>query len=208
MTMPRRCKKGQGLSCAAAASEHLRGLSLAGMIGSGSMDAPLRRRTSLTARRLIDLSHPPRRPAHMARRHPLHVPIALNSHSRPSGQDCLLHRFDPRRPGQCCDRRRRSCLVRLASPVVPYLPTVTLARNDHPACCPRRAIDQHRLPLIDPRQARTLLASGAACAAGLRILEGLVLNDGEPGDYELIALPICLGGCDAVPVRAVLRSLV
>ena len=62
-------------------------------------------------------------------------------------------------------------------------------------------------PSIDPQHAKTLPAHGAARAAGLRLLEGLVLDDVEAGDYELIALPIRLGGLDAAPVRAVLRPL-
>ena len=62
-------------------------------------------------------------------------------------------------------------------------------------------------PSIDPQEAKVLLAHQAARAAGLRILEGLVLDGVEAGDYELIALPIRLGGLDAAPVRAVLRPL-
>jgi arylformamidase len=41
----------------------------------------------------------------------------------------------------------------------------------------------------------------------MAILEGIVLDDVDPGDYELIALPLKLSGLDASPVRAVLRSL-
>ena len=40
----------------------------------------------------------------------------------------------------------------------------------------------------------------------MRVLEGLVLDDPAPGDYELIALPLRLAGLDASPVRAVLRA--
>ncbi len=39
----------------------------------------------------------------------------------------------------------------------------------------------------------------------MRIVENLVLADVEPGDYELIALPLKLEGLDAAPLRAVLR---
>lgn len=62
-------------------------------------------------------------------------------------------------------------------------------------------------PSIDPQNSKTLDAHLAVKAAGLRILEGLVLDDITPGDYELIALPLKLAGLDASPVRAVLRSL-
>jgi arylformamidase len=40
----------------------------------------------------------------------------------------------------------------------------------------------------------------------MAILEGLVLRDVLPGEYELIALPLKLEGFDASPVRAVLRE--
>ncbi len=38
------------------------------------------------------------------------------------------------------------------------------------------------------------------------ILEGLNLLDVEPGDYELVALPIKLSHADGAPVRAILRN--
>jgi arylformamidase len=47
----------------------------------------------------------------------------------------------------------------------------------------------------------------AVLAAGMRVLEGLVLDDVPAGDFELIALPLKLAGLDASPVRAVLRAL-
>jgi len=39
------------------------------------------------------------------------------------------------------------------------------------------------------------------------VLENLVLDDVDAGDYELIALPLKLTQACASPVRAVLRSL-
>lgn len=62
-------------------------------------------------------------------------------------------------------------------------------------------------PSLDPQDSRTLEAHWAADRAGMRILEGLVLDEPPPDDYELIALPLKLVGVDASPVRAVLRSL-
>jgi arylformamidase len=62
-------------------------------------------------------------------------------------------------------------------------------------------------PSIDPQDSERLDAHLAVNAAGLRILEGLVLDDIKPGDYELIALPLKLAGLDASPIRAVLREL-
>ena len=41
----------------------------------------------------------------------------------------------------------------------------------------------------------------------MRILEGLVLDDVAEGLYELIALPLKVGGGDAGLCRAVLREL-
>jgi arylformamidase len=41
----------------------------------------------------------------------------------------------------------------------------------------------------------------------MAIIEGLVLNEVPDGVYELIAVPLKLMGCDASPVRAVLREL-
>jgi arylformamidase len=40
---------------------------------------------------------------------------------------------------------------------------------------------------------------------GMTILEGLQLAHVDPGQYELIALPLRIEGGDASPVRAVLR---
>ena len=62
-------------------------------------------------------------------------------------------------------------------------------------------------PSIDPETSKTMDAHRAVARRGLRILEGLVLDDVQPGDYELIALPLKLAGVDASPVRAVLREL-
>lgn len=62
-------------------------------------------------------------------------------------------------------------------------------------------------PSVDPETSKDLPAHNAIRARGLSILEGVVLDDVPPGDYELIALPLPLVGLDAAPVRAVLREL-
>ena len=62
-------------------------------------------------------------------------------------------------------------------------------------------------PSLDPQTSKDMLAHQAVRRSGLSILEGLVLDDVPPGDYELIALPLPLEGLDASPVRAVLREL-
>ncbi len=62
-------------------------------------------------------------------------------------------------------------------------------------------------PSLDPEQSKTLDAHQRVRAHGMAILEGIVLDDVPAGDYELIALPLKIAGCDASPVRAVLREL-
>ena len=62
-------------------------------------------------------------------------------------------------------------------------------------------------PSLDPQTSKTMDAHLAVKAAGMAILEGLVLDDVAAGDYELIALPLKLAGLDAAPVRAILRAL-
>jgi len=62
-------------------------------------------------------------------------------------------------------------------------------------------------PSLDPQDSKTMDAHLAVRRADMRVLEGLVLDEPPPGDYELIALPLRLAGLDASPVRAVLRAL-
>lgn len=60
---------------------------------------------------------------------------------------------------------------------------------------------------VDPFTSTDLPAHSACRETGLFILENLNLSGVEPGDYELIALPLKLVGGDGSPVRAVLRDL-
>ena len=62
-------------------------------------------------------------------------------------------------------------------------------------------------PSVDPETSKALPSHMAARRADMRILENLVLAHVEPGDYELIALPLAFANLDASPVRAVLRKL-
>jgi arylformamidase len=62
-------------------------------------------------------------------------------------------------------------------------------------------------PSLDPQTSKTMDAHLAVLAHDLRILEGLVLDEVPPGDYELIALPLKLDRLDSSPVRAVLREI-
>jgi arylformamidase len=43
--------------------------------------------------------------------------------------------------------------------------------------------------------------------AGIWVIEGLMLEHVEPGEYELVCLPLKIIGGDGAPARAVLRKL-
>ncbi|CAN5893643.1 arylformamidase [soil metagenome] len=62
-------------------------------------------------------------------------------------------------------------------------------------------------PSLDPQESKTLDSHLRVKRHQMAILEGIVLDDIDAGDYELIALPLKLAGLDASPVRAILRSL-
>ena len=61
-------------------------------------------------------------------------------------------------------------------------------------------------PSIDPHDSKDLESHNAVYKANMAVLEGLVLNQVQPGRYDLIALPLPIEGGDASPVRAVLLS--
>ncbi len=60
---------------------------------------------------------------------------------------------------------------------------------------------------VDPADSKTLDSHLQLLAHDMRVLENLVLDDVDEGDYELIALPLKLIQACASPVRAILRSL-
>ena len=60
------------------------------------------------------------------------------------------------------------------------------------------SVEQFRSP--HHRTHKTLLSNGVV------IVEGLVLTEPPPGDYELYCLPMLLAGIDGAPARAVLRA--
>ena len=62
-------------------------------------------------------------------------------------------------------------------------------------------------PSVDPFESKELEAHQAFARNDMAIIEGVVLDEVEEGEYELIALPLRLMGADASPVRAVLRTL-
>ncbi len=62
-------------------------------------------------------------------------------------------------------------------------------------------------PSVDQLDSKDLQAHHHLHRHGIYILEGIVLDDVEPGDYELIALPLRIEGADGSPVRAVLKTI-
>lgn len=73
--------------------------------------------------------------------------------------------------------------------------------------CPELCLIGTDTPSLDPGESKDLASHKALFDLDLRVLENLVLDGIDEGDYELIALPLKLTQCDASPVRAVLRSL-
>ncbi|MCK9909567.1 cyclase family protein, partial [Microbacteriaceae bacterium K1510] len=63
------------------------------------------------------------------------------------------------------------------------------------------------VPSVDPLDSKELPAHHGLHAHDIHILEGIVLDHIDPGDYELVALPLALAEADGSPVRAVLRTL-
>jgi arylformamidase len=47
----------------------------------------------------------------------------------------------------------------------------------------------------------------ALLSAGIWVIEGLNLSGGEPGEYDLVCLPLKLVGAEGAPARAILRSV-
>ena len=62
-------------------------------------------------------------------------------------------------------------------------------------------------PSMDHATDKELGGHHTLYAGGVAILENLDLTDVPEGDYELIALPLRIVGCDSSPVRAILREL-
>lgn len=63
------------------------------------------------------------------------------------------------------------------------------------------------VPSVDPLESTELSTHHSLHQNGVHILEGVVLDNVVPGDYELIALPLKIVGGDGSPVRAILRAL-
>lgn len=63
------------------------------------------------------------------------------------------------------------------------------------------------LPSVDPLDSKELSAHHELAVHGIHILEGLVLDGIDPGNYELAALPLPLVHADGSPVRAALKKI-
>jgi arylformamidase len=62
-------------------------------------------------------------------------------------------------------------------------------------------------PSMDFATSKDLPTHHVLYRGGVAILENLDLSAVEPGDYELVALPLKIVGSDSSPVRAILREL-
>lgn len=60
-------------------------------------------------------------------------------------------------------------------------------------------------PSVDPFESEFLPVHRILAEGEVAIVENLLLDEVEVGEYEMIALPLRLAGADASPVRAVLR---
>jgi len=63
------------------------------------------------------------------------------------------------------------------------------------------------VPSVDPLDSKEMAAHHSLYKHGIMILENVVLDHIEPGDYELIALPLLIKGADGSLVRAVVKPL-
>ena len=63
------------------------------------------------------------------------------------------------------------------------------------------------VPSVDPLDDKELAAHHELFKRGIHILENVVLENVQDGDYELIDLPLSLTDADGSPVRAVLKPL-
>ncbi|SDN71095.1 Kynurenine formamidase [Psychrobacillus sp. OK028] len=62
-------------------------------------------------------------------------------------------------------------------------------------------------PSVDSIESKELLAHHSLFKHNIYIIENLLLDNVEPGDYDLIALPLKIEGADGSPIRAVLRKV-
>ncbi|MBU9714087.1 arylformamidase [Evansella tamaricis] len=63
------------------------------------------------------------------------------------------------------------------------------------------------VPSVDPLDSKELVGHHSLHKNGIHILENVMLDNINPGDYDLIALPLAIEEGDGSPVRAVLRPV-
>lgn len=63
------------------------------------------------------------------------------------------------------------------------------------------------VPSVDPLDSKELAGHHTLHQKGIHILENVMLDHVQPGDYDLIALPLPIAGADGSPVRAVIRPI-
>ena len=63
------------------------------------------------------------------------------------------------------------------------------------------------IPSVDPTDSKDMEMHHALYRNGIHILENIMLDHVEDGDYELIALPLPIKDGDGSPVRAVIRPI-
>ncbi|WP_394137733.1 arylformamidase [Cytobacillus oceanisediminis] len=63
------------------------------------------------------------------------------------------------------------------------------------------------VPSVDPLDSKDMETHHALYRNGIHILENIMLDDVQEGNYELIALPLPIKEADGSPVRAVIRPL-
>ncbi|MBO8178508.1 arylformamidase [Aeribacillus pallidus] len=63
------------------------------------------------------------------------------------------------------------------------------------------------VPSVDPLDSKDMAAHHSLHQHGVHILENVMLDDVEPGDYELIAVPLPLKEADGSPVRALIKPI-
>jgi arylformamidase len=63
------------------------------------------------------------------------------------------------------------------------------------------------VPSVDPLGSKDMETHHALYRNGIHILENIMLDDVEEGNYELIALPLPIKEADGSPVRAVIRPI-
>jgi arylformamidase len=63
------------------------------------------------------------------------------------------------------------------------------------------------VPSVDPLDSKDMETHHALYRNGIHILENIMLDDVEEGNYELIALPLPIKEADGSPVRAVIRPI-